>query len=715
MKVSFRMKPKKTEVAAGLLFDKDVAKDYRMMQMRRTGFVIDPRTTKHIARWDLLMVLALSFTAIVTPVEVVYLDEGRYISTLWVVNRVVDLMFTIDIVLTFLLAYKAPMDQGGHWVFNRWSIACHYVCGWFLTDFLSVLPFWLITLQKDDPMGNAKGLAPDGTMDGTGNNSLVRSAVLFRVIKLLRMLKLARVLKASQVIQRVLLDFVMNQWEWTYAVLKMVKLTVMLTIYAHWLACLWGLVSSYMHADGMPTWIGGFYEQYADTHGTADDGATVATPTGLEVYAAALYWSVMTLTSIGYGEYTPVNTTERVLCSIYMLVSGVVWTYAIGSVAAIATTLNPNAIIYENTMDSLNYFMRERELPRTMRMTLRDFFASARRVHQLNDDGDLLDKMSPLLQGTVALAANQRWIQQIWFFRRIHEVDTGVDFIAALAKNLVIRPYVQHERLPVGQLYILRTGMAVKMWRFLGSGQVWGEDMIIDNPELMDHSQAVALTYVEAYTLRRNHLFAVLADYPAAKAVVHKASRRVLMQRAFLKHLCLLNGKAGPRSIALRAQARGFKVVHDVYSTDQKVDRIYAVIARGADGVDGCTRRAHATSGMQEHESAEAEAAQLRMYNPSSSDLVESFVGPAAAAGAVASDGATAAPSSGPAEVDMIVLPATSNLPATSSPRRSPQVEAMGLRLDELTERVQAVLSGQAAMAAQMQQIAEAVSKLQQP
>ena len=81
-----------------------------------------------------------------------------------------------------------------------------------------------------------------------------------------------------------------------------------------------------------------------------------------------------------------------------MLFSGVMWTYAIGTVAAIATTLDPNAIAFQNTMDSLNYFMRERELPRQMRMALRDFFTNAKRVHQLNDDGDLLDRMSPLLQ-----------------------------------------------------------------------------------------------------------------------------------------------------------------------------------------------------------------------------------------------------------------------------------------------------------------------------
>ena len=43
---------------------------------------------------------------------------------------------------------------------------------------------------------------------------------------------------------------------------------------------------------------------------------------------------------------------------------------------------------------------------------------------------------------------------------------------AALAKALVIRNYVAKERLPVGQLYILRRGLCVKMWRFLGIGKV---------------------------------------------------------------------------------------------------------------------------------------------------------------------------------------------------------------------------------------------------
>lgn len=442
----------------------------------------------------------------------------------------------------------------------------------FLVDFISVVPFWLLTVNLSDPFPPAsRDLITD-----TSTSTLAKSTHLVRVVKLLRMVKLARVLKASRVMQRALLDTVMNQWEWTFAVLKIMKLIVILCIYAHWQACIWGLLSSYMQSSDYPNWIQTFQDEFLRTHGEH------ATP--LDVYVAALYWSTMTLTSIGYGAMTPVNTAERVLCSVYMMLSGMMWTYAIGSVAAIATTLDPNTIQFENTMDSLNYFMRERELPRTMRMTLRDYFSSARRVHQLNDDGELLDKMSPLLQGTVALAANKRWLDVVWYFRDIGNMTNcswTSDFIAAIAKRLTIRSYVGHERMPIGQLYIVKRGLVVKMWRFLGSGKMWGEDLILDNPDLVDHAQAVALTYVECYTLRRPELDECLTEFPEAGVIVRKASRKILLQRAMLKHLVNMSGHE-PKSFVPANAASGFTALPDALSLDQKLDSIHTLLSGSA-------------------------------------------------------------------------------------------------------------------------------------
>lgn len=123
----------------------------------------------------------------------------------------------------------------------------------------------------------------------------------------------------------------------------MIKLFMVLVVFGHWQACLWGLVSSYMDDPNTVTWITVFSEHFRAREGRD--------PSAMDTYSAALYWSIMTLTSIGYGAMTPENTTERMLCALYMMLSGIIWTYAIGSVAAIATTLDPNTVQYENTMD----------------------------------------------------------------------------------------------------------------------------------------------------------------------------------------------------------------------------------------------------------------------------------------------------------------------------------------------------------------------------
>lgn len=102
----------------------------RATDMQHTGWVIDPRMTRNMARWDLLMVGALVFTALVTPVEVVFLHEGAHINALWIINRIVDFLFLIDMLITFNLAYQETAEHGGHWVINKKVIIVQYLKGW---------------------------------------------------------------------------------------------------------------------------------------------------------------------------------------------------------------------------------------------------------------------------------------------------------------------------------------------------------------------------------------------------------------------------------------------------------------------------------------------------------------------------------------------------------------------------------------------------------
>ena len=67
--------------------------------------------------------------------------------------------------------------------------------------------------------------------------------------------------------------------------------------------------------------------------------------------------------------------------------------------------------------------------------------------------------------------------------------------------------------------------------RFYGPNKVWGEDMLLDDLDLVCHSQAVALTYTEAFALSKSAFEDVGGRFPIPMA---KVSINECMQIHFL-------------------------------------------------------------------------------------------------------------------------------------------------------------------------------------
>jgi len=504
---------------------------------RRNSGIIDPRTSLFISNWDLFVMWLLLFTTLVTPFEVVFMKASKEISVLFVVNRIVDGSFIFDMFIQFNLAIQAPAESGGMWLFDRDVIRMRYLSFWFWVDLVSVLPIYLTNFidAGEGTTINATMALTNTTDPNADDKTPGQFLQILRMVRLLRLIKITRIIKASRIFKR----FETNM-EVTYAFLGMMKLMIFLFAWSHLIACFWGLVPQ-ITGEGY-SWIDALQESSSEPLHAWD------------LYVAGLYFSIMTVTSIGYGEMLPVNTSERVICSAVMLSSSIVWCYVMGQACSIAATMDPASIDFKSNMDSLNMFMRERGLPRSLKIALRTYFHNSRRLHRAHADGHLIGMMSPLMQSTVALQANKSWLDRIWFLRA--DWYTGDSqlvhsaFVASISQKLKTQACIGQERVAGGLLCIVNRGLAIKSWRFRSAGNIWGEDMILDNPALIDYSEAVAMTYLEVYTLHRPALEHVCHQFPQCSKRIRMAARKMMIQRLVIKQMRSLAGLSAPKSFA---------------------------------------------------------------------------------------------------------------------------------------------------------------------
>ena len=110
-----------------------------------------------------------------------------------------------------------------------------------------------------------------------------------------------------------------------------------------------------------------------------------------------------------------------------------------GTVAA----LDPAKIEFQISMDELNRMMSQYLLPHQLRVSLRHFFTEGRQAHQAKSYRELLQRMSPLLQGEVAhFAFNGRWIQHVRWLRGCSD-----RFVVEIAKHMTTSIYAQAEEI----------------------------------------------------------------------------------------------------------------------------------------------------------------------------------------------------------------------------------------------------------------------------
>lgn len=225
------------------LFEREANDDFSTHSKRKKPrtWTLDPAETFLGSRWDPIMMLLLGFTATVTPWEVAF-NGTTVLDTLFIINRIVDSFFVFDMFLQFFIEFQYN-DTGG-WIRDHKLIAKKYLTGWFILDFVSVFPFFLLSLPILTPTqlaakvnATALGLpwppvtatvleavqtggrllakVKNRATDGSNNVSFIvgnitategedlGSLKLLRVVRLMRLVKLLRIVRSARIFKRI--------------------------------------------------------------------------------------------------------------------------------------------------------------------------------------------------------------------------------------------------------------------------------------------------------------------------------------------------------------------------------------------------------------------------------------------------------------------------------------------------------------------------------
>merc|ERR1711998_174784 len=113
------------------------------------------------------------------------------------------------------------------------------------------------------------------------------------------------------------------------------------------------------------------------------------TETTFEIYMCALYWAVMTMSTIGYGDVVAKTTAERVVATAGMFIGSSIFAYIVGAVTGTVATMGARKTEFHELMDAVNGYMEEVQLPNPVRMRIREYFRPRFNTGTLHSNSDL--------------------------------------------------------------------------------------------------------------------------------------------------------------------------------------------------------------------------------------------------------------------------------------------------------------------------------------
>lgn len=257
-------------------------------------------------------------------------------------------------------------------------------------------------------------------------------------------------------------------------------------------------------------------------------------PDHVSEYIKALYWTLTTLTTIGYGDISAKTNGQMLFSSVAEVVGVGFFGYVLSNVASLLARLDGARENYLSTLDQAESFIRKNELPSEFRAKIRGYYRYLWEQHGGSDDKSILDSLPRLLKAEATFLMNKDIVPKVPFLKNApQDLLEDVVFqlkpmIATPGEHLFYRGEVGDTMFFVhhGQVDIL--GADNQILVSLKDGAFFGETaLLLDAPR---NATAQAISYCDLFVLDKKAFESVMQKHPAFKKhieeVVHSRTKK---------------------------------------------------------------------------------------------------------------------------------------------------------------------------------------------